>query len=213
MQQQPLLTAYEALKLVLGKVPMSIDEYVAVNYIVGRDYTTTPEEDAGIISPDIDFILCRHYGEEYDCFFIVSQYIPVLQDCAQYLRSMGYCVFFRTEFNAKVGFYECDFVVGECARLLDRIYSLKKYLNDLKEFVEKDKHELPPDFVAEQNTISKYLDYLWDEYGEILRLYTWGWKESLKKECEEAWKLVNEVEVYLERIIDLRRLHAISLIL
>jgi hypothetical protein len=215
MQQQPLLTPCEVLNLVIGKgkVPMDCEEYLAVNYIVGRDYSPTPEEESGLISPDIDFILSKHYGEEYGCFFISPKYIPVLQDCANYLRSQGYHVFFRLEFDDHVRFYRCDFVVGECARLLDRIYSLANYLNDLKGFVDKQKHELPPNLVSEQAKIEDYLDSLWGEYEEVLQLYTESWKESLKGECKKAWKLVEEVETYLDSIIDLRRLHALSLIL
>jgi hypothetical protein len=210
MKQQPLLTPCEVLDLVIGNVPMDCEEYLAVNYIVGRDYSPTTEEERGYIVADIDFYLSRHYGEEYACFFISPKYIPVLQDCANYLRSQGYCVFFRLEFDDHVRFYRCDFVVGECARLLDRIYSLANYLNDLKGFVDKQKHELPPNLVSEQAKIEDYLDSLWGEYEEVLQLYTEGWERSLKEECEEAWKLVEEVETYLDSIIDLRRLHAIE---
>jgi hypothetical protein len=211
MEQQRLLTSSNALNLVLGEVPVSsFSEYAAINYIVGRDYDLTTEERVFYAEIDPDLGLSRSYAEDYGCFYIPAKYIPLLRECADYLQSQGYYVFIRLEFDASVGFYRCDFVVGECARLLDRIYSLANYLNSLNEFVEKHKHELPPNFVVEQNKISEYLDYLWGEYEEVLRLYTDCCELSLEEECKEAWKLLNEVEAYLESIKDLCRVQALA---
>jgi hypothetical protein len=208
MERQPLLTAEEALGLLIEVAP----EYtynMVVDLIVGRDYDLGEIEK--YLDPEMDIVVCAHLSEEFGCCFISPDFIEVARDCANRLRSQGYYVFLRLEFDNYVKLYRCDFVVGECARLLDRIYSLAEYLDDLRKFVDKQKHELPPDLAAEQNKIADYLDYLRSEYEEILQLYTQGWKESLEEECEKAWKLVNEVEAYLESIIDLRRLHALAM--
>jgi uncharacterized protein YuzB (UPF0349 family) len=211
MKQQPLLTADKALGLVCKIAPEYTWDMV-VNLIVGRDYDLGEIEK--YLDPEMDIVVCAHLSEDSNRCFISPNFVEVAKDCASRLRSQGYYVFLRLEIDDDdVTLYRCDFVVGECARLLDRIYSLSNYLNDLKEFVEKNKHELPPNFVAEQKTINEYLGCLLGKYEVLLELYTDNWETGLKEECKKAWKLVNEVEAYLERIKDLRRLHAISLIL
>jgi hypothetical protein len=208
MERQPLLTAKEALGLLIEVAPEYTWSMVA-DLIVGRDYDLGEIEK--YLIPEMDIVVCAHTSEDYGCCYITPNFVEAAKDYASRLRSHGYYVFLRLEFDNYVNLYRCDFVVGECARLLDRIYSLANYLNDFKEFVDKQKHELPPNLVAEQAKIEDYLDSLLGEYEEVLRLYTWGWKTSLEEECDEAWKLVEEVEAYLERIIDLRRLHALAM--
>jgi hypothetical protein len=210
MQQQPLLTAYEARRLVSKEVPEHTWSLV-IDYVVGRDYELGEIEK--YLIPEMDIVVCCHLSEEYGCIFASPHFIEMLTDCANRLRIRGYYVFLRLEFDNHLNLYICDFVVGECGRLLDKIYSLAKYLNDLKEFVDKQKQNLPPNLVAEQSKIEDYLGCLWGAYKRVLEEYTKGRETSLKEECEEVWKLVKEVEAYLDCIKDLQRLFAISLIL
>jgi uncharacterized protein YuzB (UPF0349 family) len=214
MEKQPILTAEEALGLVIEVAP----EYtysLVVNLIVGRDYDLGEIEK--YLTPEMDIVVCARASEDLGHCYITPSFIEVAKDCASRLQSQGYYVFLRLEvddyldFGDYVKLCRCDFVVGECARLLDRIYSLANYLEYLKKFVDKRKHKLPPNLVAEQTKIEDYLDSLWGKYEEVLQLYTENRKTRLEEECEEAWELVEEVEAYLESIIDLRWLHALAM--
>jgi hypothetical protein len=139
--------------------------------------------------------------------------IPLLERCVGYLRGKGIYVYYKvTKENGKPVI--ASFIVGECGRVVEKLDWQATYIDDLIAFIEKSEHELPPDTIATKETLMKYYRLIVSHRLVGLLDAYWGKsKRDLKRQCMLGWELAEEVDAFLERIIDLRRLHAISLIL
>jgi hypothetical protein len=139
--------------------------------------------------------------------------IPLLQHCANFLRNRGIYVYFNIE---KLGDREhfFEFVAGESGRVYEKLNQQAYYLADLSQFIEMHEHELPPDMIAEKEKIDTYKSRAFEiTLWKLESAYKCGDKVALEFWCDEGWKLANEIDAYLDRIKDLQRLFAISLIL
>jgi hypothetical protein len=209
--ESKVLTLYEAVQLISEKAPKDLIDCLLANYLGGRNFLKGEPVDTDMerrLSSGFRF----GFQKDYCCYPVKPHHIPVLQECASFLRDKDYPVFFLAETDrlshAKALY--CVFVVGECARVLDKIYSLDNYFLSLLDFIHKHQYKLPLKLYSEKCRIEFFFSLNWDFYAKLIRAYTYGAKGFLKDYCEKAWKYLDEVEDYLESIIDLRRLHAIS---
>jgi hypothetical protein len=191
MKKQPLLTANEVIEL-LEKEALPDDEGLRNTFKEIVSYSK------------LVFGLCNNPSAE----------IPLLQHCANFLQSRGLFVYLKFSKSYPRGFPIFTFLVGECGRLYEKLSWQADYLKDLSHFVETHEHELSPDMIAEKEKIDAYeTKIVEDILIGLEENYKKGDKVALEFWCDEGKKLAEEVDAYLERIIDLRRLHAISLIL
>jgi hypothetical protein len=190
MTQQPLLTADEVIELLQKEV-------LANNAALLGNFMELADEEKLVLGKFND----------------PNKEIPLLQQCANFLRNKGVFVYFNIEKSCGRPYY-FEFVAGECGRVLEKIEWQAYYLADLSCFIDMHEHELPPTIVAEKERIDTYKDRLIEViFWGLQRAYKKGDKVALEFWCDEGRKLTEEVEAYLDSIIDLRRLHAISLIL
>jgi hypothetical protein len=139
--------------------------------------------------------------------------ISLLDRCAGYLRDKGIYVYYKvTKKNGKP--IIASFIVGECGRVFEKLDWQATYINDLLDFIEKCEHELPPDAITTKETLMKYARLIVSHrLVGLLNAYIGKSKRDLKRHCALCREFAEEVDAYLDSIIDLRRLHAISLIL
>jgi hypothetical protein len=94
-----------------------------------------------------------------------------------------------------------------------KLKSQADYLSALSNFIETQRHELPKNMVAKKKTIDNYFKATTIYMRALRCVYMIGDEEALKALCKEAWEIAEEVDTFLDSIIDLRRLHAIETIL
>jgi hypothetical protein len=191
MKQQPILTADEVIEL-LEKEALPDDEVLRNAFREVVSYSK------------LVFGLCNDPSVE----------IPLLQHCAKFLQSRGLFVYLKFDKSYPRGFPIFTFLVGECGRLYEKLSWQAEYLSDLSFFIETHEHELPPDMFAEKEKIVAYETKIVEGILiELEKAYKGRDKVALMFWCDEGWKLAKEIDDYLERIKDLQRLFAISLIL
>jgi len=195
MEQKSFLTADEVIELLKEALPDDETWHEAYKELAEKTKT-------------------HFFGYNYIGFEPPSdKLIRLLQYGATILRSRGIYVYFK--FNQTPPRPRLIlFIAGECGRVYERLKKQAEYLADLSVFIDEHENELPKSMTAKKKKIEDYANtiasrFLW-QLGE---LYIQGDKEALKSLCEEAWEFADEIDAYLDRIIDLRRLHAISLIL
>jgi hypothetical protein len=132
MTKQPILTADEVIEL-LQK------EALANNAALLRNFMRLAEEEKLVLGKFSD----------------PSIEIPLLQQCAYFLRNKGVFVYFNIEKSCGRPQY-FEFVAGECGRLYEKLSWQADYLSDLSFFIETHEHELPPDMFAEKEKIVAY---------------------------------------------------------
>jgi hypothetical protein len=153
-------------------------------------------------------VLAEKYKLTYRSLKIPNKtIIALLQHGAKTLRSRGIFVYMQPDKPTPL-------IAGKCGRVYEKLRRQADYLSDLSDFIKTHNHELPRNMIAKKKKIDYYKSTtVWSFLCKLEELYRQGDKEALKSLCEEAWKFAEEVDAYLESIIDLRRLHAISLIL
>jgi hypothetical protein len=137
----------------------------------------------------------------------------LLQHCANILRDRGIFVYLKVaKFMQKLHYYLL--IAGECGVLYEKLKNQRDYLYDLSLFIEDYEDELPRKMVAKNKKINYYAVEIESKLLFWLRMsYIKGDKEALKSLCEEAWEFAEEVATFLESIIDLRRVYAITTML
>lgn len=139
-----------------------------------------------------------------------STEMPVLERCIDFLRGKGIRVYFETETIGGFRKY-AQLVAGKCGEIHERLRQQLDYLKKLHQFIRKHKQGLPQEYVAEGERIGDYVDRIEKLMAEyLLRSLFQLDKPAVKFWCEEAEKVADEVEVYLENIKDLCRAHALA---
>jgi len=206
-----ILTLPEAMQLISEKAPKDLIDCLLVNYLEGRKFLEGKPVDTEMerrLKNGFRF----KFQKDYCCYPVKPHHIPVLQECASFLRDKDYPVFFLADKDplGLATVLYCVFVVGECARVLDEIYSLDNYFLSLLDFLHKHQYKLPLKLYSEKYRIEFFFSLNWDFYVKLIRTYTYGEKALLEEYCEQAWEYLDEIKDYLESIIDLRRLHALA---
>jgi hypothetical protein len=158
----------------------------------------------------------RPWGRKYTGDKLSTQEISaLLQHCAKILQSKGIFVYVKV--------YDTSFprsyllIAGECGLLYEKLEKQGDYLNSLSLFIKDHEDELPSEMVAKKYEIDKYAGTIECHFLLELRdlcsrgFYEGGVYGALKSLCEEARKFAEEVDAFLESIMDLRRLHALAM--
>jgi hypothetical protein len=136
--------------------------------------------------------------------------ILLLERCVDYLRGKGIYVFYRV--NKESGYV--SFIAGECGRLVEKLDWQATFIRNLIEFIEKRKHELPPDTISTKEALVNIYDNIkYRQLVFLLNAYEGISKRYIKLVCKWGWEFAEWVDAYLDSIKDLQRLFAISLIL
>jgi hypothetical protein len=177
MTQQPLLTYDEVIKILETEMPMTDEEKELFREEVIYDIRAAE-------------CVATHPNKEF----------PLLEKCANFLRSKGIYVYFET---GEEGYF-C-FAVGEFGRVYEKVLKCLIYNNRLRDFWRECREMLPiedpPDF---WDKTKDFLLQILDIKHDLETAFV-GSKEQLAQACEEGWRLAAEIDAYLDNIKDLCR--------
>jgi hypothetical protein len=167
MQQQPILTADEVLKI-LEREAVAHDKNLRSDF-KGLAKSTKLVE--GFFDDPITEI-------------------HLLEYCADFLRNKGIHVYLNINYMAR----HFEFIAGECGRVIDELRKFDDYLYDLVMFIDDNRDMLPPEVVAtEKEKLNNYSYRLCEEViYPLVEAYEEGDKAAIEALLKEAVRFVEE---------------------
>jgi uncharacterized protein YeeX (DUF496 family) len=192
MKQQPYLTADEVLELLRKKVLPNFSpqqQQQLFNQLVSQDKLLR----GNFKDPDNE--------------------IPILEQCANSLRSIGIHVFLKIQndfYGNPSSFY---FLAGESGRVYERLFDLLDRLEFLQLFIADYKNKLPREWVAEKKKIDEHIVVMAIQYMPFLeKAYLSCNRYNLIFWCSMCSDYADKVEAYLRRLEDMEKVANLAIL-
>jgi hypothetical protein len=140
--------------------------------------------------------------------------VPLLKKCRDFLQSKGIYVFLGFEcYEMFSDIYAC-LIAGKCGLVFHTLHKQSRQLDDLYDFIYRNKSKLPPNLVLKSESIFNLLNSTWrftaQKTGYLMSAYTKSDKRGLERVCRRGWRLANKIDAFLENLKDLQLLRALE---
>lgn len=182
-QRQPILTAGKVIALLEKHVTMTEDERATFKQLA---------DESKLVGATL-----KDPGNQ----------IPVLKRCAEFLQEKGYFVYLDFCADSSSNFFRCDFIVGKCGWLYDKLTEQAARLENLLSFIERHKDRLPYHIRQREKPAKKLLEKIRHLLDCLLYSYEHS-EQGLGSLCRKGENLFVKAHTFISAsLVDLRDLY------